>query len=94
MLPWRGGEVEVEDAATADYAGLDIVLFSAGKQTSMALAPKVAAAGAVVIDNSSAWRMDPEVPLVVAEVNPHAPATGPRASSPTPTAPPWPRCRC
>lgn len=72
VLPWRGAEVEVEDAATADYAGLDIVLFSAGKQTSLALAPKAAAAGAVVIDNSSAWRGDPEVPLVVAEVNPHA----------------------
>ena len=66
------GDVVVEDAATADYAGLDIVLFSAGGTTSKELAPKVAAAGAVVIDNSSAWRMDPEVPLVVAEVNGHA----------------------
>jgi len=72
VLPWRGTEVVVEDAATADYAGLDIVLFSAGKQTSRELAPRVAEAGAVVIDNSSAWRMDPEVPLVVTEVNPHA----------------------
>ncbi|NUT33606.1 MAG: aspartate-semialdehyde dehydrogenase [Hamadaea sp.] len=71
-LPWGDGEITVEDAATADYAGLDIVLFSAGKTTSLALAPKVAAAGAVVIDNSSGWRMDPEVPLVVSEVNPHA----------------------
>ena len=71
-LPWGDGEVTVEDAATADYRGLDIALFSAGKQTSLSLAPKVAAAGAVVIDNSSAWRMDPEVPLVVSEVNPHA----------------------
>jgi aspartate-semialdehyde dehydrogenase len=70
-LPWRGKEVEVEDAATANYAGLDIVLFSAGASTSRSLAPKVAAAGAVVIDNSSAWRMDPQVPLVVSEVNPH-----------------------
>ena len=61
--------IEVEDAATADYAGLDIVFFSAGGSTSRALAPKVAAAGAVVIDNSSAWRGDPAVPLVVAEVN-------------------------
>jgi aspartate-semialdehyde dehydrogenase len=71
-LPWRGGEIVVEDAATADYAGLDIVFFSAGGATSKELAPRVAAAGAVVIDNSSAWRGDPEVPLVVAEVNPHA----------------------
>ena len=71
-LTWQGTQVVVEDAATADYAGLDIVLFSAGKGTSKELAPTVAAAGAVVIDNSSAWRMDPEVPLVVSEVNPHA----------------------
>ncbi|HLT09978.1 MAG TPA: aspartate-semialdehyde dehydrogenase, partial [Micromonosporaceae bacterium] len=71
-LDWKGQEVTVEDAATADYAGLDIVLFSAGKATSKELAPRVAAQGAVVIDNSSAWRMDPDVPLVVAEVNPHA----------------------
>ncbi len=71
-LPWHGGEVTVEDAATADYRGLDIVLFSAGKGSSKEYAPKVAEAGAVVIDNSSAWRMDPEVPLVVAEVNPDA----------------------
>ncbi|AKG42127.1 aspartate-semialdehyde dehydrogenase [Streptomyces xiamenensis] len=77
-LPWQGGEVTVEDAATADYSGLDIVLFSAGKATSRALAEKVAAAGAVVIDNSSGWRMDPEVPLVVSEVNPHAIADRPK----------------
>jgi aspartate-semialdehyde dehydrogenase len=77
-LPWGGGEVMVEDAATADFGGLDIVLFSAGKTTSLALAPKVAAAGATVIDNSSAWRMDPQVPLVVAEVNPHAAADRPK----------------
>ncbi|PYC87744.1 aspartate-semialdehyde dehydrogenase [Streptomyces tateyamensis] len=77
-LPWQGGEVTVEDASTADYAGLDIVIFSAGGATSKALAPKVAAAGAVVIDNSSAWRRDPEVPLVVAEVNPHAIADRPK----------------
>ena len=61
--------VVVEDAATADYAGLDVVLFSAGGTTSRALAAKVAAAGAIVIDNSSAFRSDPEVPLVVPEVN-------------------------
>jgi len=77
-LGWRGGEVVVEDAATADYEGLDIVLFSAGGATSKELAPKVAAAGAVVIDNSSAWRMDPGVPLVVAEVNGHAAADRPK----------------
>ena len=77
-LPWQGTEITVEDAATADYRGLDIVLFSAGKQTSRELAPRVAAAGAVVIDNSSAWRMDPNVPLVVAEVNPEAAATRPK----------------
>ena len=68
----------VEDAATADYSGLDIVLFSAGKGTSRELAPRVAEAGAVVIDNSSALRMDPQVPLVVAEVNPHAAADRPK----------------
>ena len=61
--------VVIEDAALADYAGLDIVLFSAGGDTSRALAAKVAAAGAIVIDNSSAFRSDPEVPLVVPEVN-------------------------
>ena len=64
--------VTVEDASTADYTGLDIVLFSAGGATSRALAEKVASQGAVVIDNSSAWRGDPEVPLVVSEVNAHA----------------------
>jgi aspartate-semialdehyde dehydrogenase len=70
--------VTVEDAATADYTGLDIVLFSAGGATSRALAEKVAAQGAVVIDNSSAWRKDPDVPLVVSEVNPHAIADRPK----------------
>ncbi|MEM9609474.1 MAG: aspartate-semialdehyde dehydrogenase [Actinomycetota bacterium] len=69
QLPWKDGEVEVEDAATADYSGLDLALFSAGAGTSRELAPVVAAAGAVVVDNSSAWRMHPEVPLVVPEVN-------------------------
>ncbi|KQV19100.1 MULTISPECIES: aspartate-semialdehyde dehydrogenase [unclassified Kitasatospora] len=77
-LPWQDGEVTVEDAETADYSGLDIVIFSAGGSTSKALAPKVAAAGAVVIDNSSAWRGDPEVPLVVSEVNPDAIANRPK----------------
>src|SRR5690606_35655042 len=70
-LPWKGGEVTVEDAETASYEGLDLALFSAGKTASLALAPRVAAAGATVIDNSSGWRMDPDVPLVVPEVNAH-----------------------
>jgi len=77
-LPWGGGEVTVEDAATADYRGLDIVLFSAGKASSLEYGPRVAEAGAVVIDNSSAYRMDPDVPLVVAEVNPEAAARRPK----------------
>jgi aspartate-semialdehyde dehydrogenase len=70
-LPWGDTEIVVEDAATADYKGLDIALFSAGASTSRDLAPQVAAAGVTVIDNSSAWRMDPDVPLVVPEVNEH-----------------------
>src|SRR5215470_4426406 len=77
-IPWRDGEVIVEDAATADFRGLDIALFSAGKLSSKELAPRVAEAGAVVVDNSSAWRMDPEVPLVVSEVNPDAARHRPR----------------
>ncbi|WP_031085280.1 aspartate-semialdehyde dehydrogenase [Streptomyces sp. NRRL WC-3549] len=71
-ITYEGTDVTVEDASTADYSGLDIVLFSAGGATSKALAEKVAAQGPVVIDNSSAWRKDPEVPLVVSEVNPQA----------------------
>ena len=71
-LDWNGNSIEVEDAAAASYSGLDIVLFSAGGTTSKALALRVAEAGPVVIDNSSAWRMDPQVPLVVAGVNDHA----------------------
>lgn len=77
-LPWRGTEVIVEDAASADPSGIDIALFSAGGGTSKSLAPRYAAAGAVVIDNSSAWRMDPDVPLVVSEVNPDALASIPK----------------
>lgn len=69
-LPWQGRDITVEDAATADVAGLDIALFSAGATSSRELAPRFAAAGVTVIDNSSAFRMDPDVPLVVAEVNP------------------------
>ncbi|OBK02582.1 aspartate-semialdehyde dehydrogenase [Mycobacterium sp. 1245852.3] len=68
-LEFRGQEIEVEDAATADPSGLDIALFSAGKAMSLVQAPRFAAAGVTVIDNSSAWRKDPDVPLVVSEVN-------------------------
>ncbi|MCW2663242.1 MAG: aspartate-semialdehyde dehydrogenase [Mycobacterium sp.] len=68
-LEFRGQEIEVEDAATADPSGLDIAVFSAGKTTSLVQAPRFAAAGVTVIDNSSAWRKDPDVPLVVSEVN-------------------------
>jgi aspartate-semialdehyde dehydrogenase len=68
-LGFRGQEIEVEDAATADPSGLDIALFSAGKTMSLVQAPRFAAAGVTVIDNSSAWRKDPDVPLVVSEVN-------------------------
>jgi aspartate-semialdehyde dehydrogenase len=69
-LPWQDGEITVEDAALADPSGLDIALFSSGATSSRELAPRFAAAGVTVIDNSSAFRMDPDVPLVVSEVNP------------------------
>ena len=69
-LPFGDTEITVEDSATADFGGLELALFSNGKTASLEFAPRVAAAGAVVVDNSSAWRMDPEVPLVVSEVNP------------------------
>jgi len=71
-LPWRDQDITVEDVATADLSGIDIALFSAGGGTSKEHAPRFAAAGAIVVDNSSAWRRDPQVPLVVSEVNPHA----------------------
>ncbi|GAA3760636.1 aspartate-semialdehyde dehydrogenase [Microbacterium kribbense] len=71
-VDFGGHTIIVEDIAEADPAGIDIALFSAGATGSRAHAPRFAAAGAIVIDNSSAWRMDPEVPLVVSEVNPHA----------------------
>jgi aspartate-semialdehyde dehydrogenase len=71
-LPFRGEDIVVEDATTADPTGLDIAIFSAGATTSKAQAPRFAAAGVLVIDNSSGFRMDPDVPLVVSEVNPHA----------------------
>jgi len=69
-LPFGDREVVVEDVATADPAGLDIAIFSAGATLSKEQAPRFAEAGVIVVDNSSGWRMDPEVPLVVAEVNP------------------------
>src|SRR3954447_19117600 len=68
-LPWGDEAITVEDAALADPHGLDVALFSAGATSSRELAPKFVAAGVTVIDNSSAWRMDPDVPLVVSEVN-------------------------
>lgn len=68
-LPFRGAEIVVEDAETADPTGLDIALFSAGGAMSRVQAPRFAAAGVTVIDNSSAWRKDPDIPLVVSEVN-------------------------
>ena len=70
VLPFGDREVVVEDAAEADPAGLDIAVFSAGATTSRAQAQRFAEAGVVVVDNSSAWRMDPDVPLIVSEVNP------------------------
>lgn len=69
-LPWGKTQVTVEDAETADPTGLDLALFSAGGASSKVLAPRFAACGVTVIDNSSAWRMDPDVPLIVSEVNP------------------------
>lgn len=71
-LDFKGQKIVVEDTATADPSGLDVALFSAGGSTSKEYAPKYAAAGVTVVDNSSAWRSDPEVPLVVSEVNPEA----------------------
>lgn len=71
-LPFKGRQITVEDVATADISGIDIALFSAGATGSKAHALRFAEAGAIVIDNSSGWRMDPEVPLVVSEVNPEA----------------------
>jgi len=72
VLPFGDREITVEDAMTADPTGLDIALFSAGATTSRALAQKFADAGVIVVDNSSAFRKDPAIPLVVAEVNPEA----------------------
>ncbi|EYT56924.1 aspartate-semialdehyde dehydrogenase [Dietzia sp. UCD-THP] len=80
-LPFRGEDIVVEDtAATTDeeLAGIDIALFSAGGTMSKEQAPRFAAASAVVVDNSSAWRKDPDVPLVVSEVNPEAAQSPPK----------------
>ena len=70
VLPFGGRDITVEDTATADFAGIDLALMSAGATTSREYAPKLVQAGAVVVDNSSAWRKDADVPLVVSEVNP------------------------
>ncbi|WP_196716949.1 aspartate-semialdehyde dehydrogenase [Actinomyces trachealis] len=78
VLDFCGAKVEVEDVATADFAGIDVAIFSAGGAASKEYAPSFAAAGAVVVDNSSAWRKNPDVPLVVAEVNPEALAERPK----------------
>jgi len=77
-LPWAGDDVEVEDAEKADWTGLDLALVSVGKGASRELSPRMAAAGAIVVDNSSAWRMDPDVPLIVPEANAHALADIPK----------------
>jgi aspartate-semialdehyde dehydrogenase len=84
----------VEDAATADLSGIDLALCSAPASVSRLLAPRLAAAGAIVIDNSSAWRMDPDVPLVVPEANAGRAGPSPRGLWPIPTAPPWWPSRC
>jgi aspartate-semialdehyde dehydrogenase len=70
QLPWGDVDITVEDVETADLSGVDIAIFSAGATASRAHAPRFVDAGAVVVDNSSAWRTDPAVPLVVSEVNP------------------------
>lgn len=72
QIDFKGTPITVEDTATADPTGLDVALFSAGGSTSKEFAPVFAAAGVTVVDNSSAWRNDPQVPLVVSEVNPEA----------------------
>ena len=77
-LPFGDTDVVVEDVATADPAGLDIAIFSAGATLSKEQAPRFAEAGVIVVDNSSGWRMDPEVPLVVAEVNPEETVNPPK----------------
>ncbi|MDY7001606.1 MAG: aspartate-semialdehyde dehydrogenase, partial [Thermodesulfobacteriota bacterium] len=70
LLPFKGGDLIVEELTKDSFAGVDLALFSAGGDTSKKFAPAAAAAGCVVVDNSNAWRMEPDVPLVVPEVNP------------------------
>ena len=77
-LAWGDEQIVIEDAETADPTGLDIALFSAGATMSRVQAPRFAAAGVTVIDNSSAWRSDPDVPLIVSEVNGHLAKTPPK----------------
>jgi aspartate-semialdehyde dehydrogenase len=72
LLHWRGSEIAVEVLNENSFRGIDFALFSAGSETSREYAPIARDAGAVVIDNSSAWRMDPDIPLIVPEVNPGA----------------------
>jgi aspartate-semialdehyde dehydrogenase len=67
---WKAGVIKCEDIAQFDFSTVDVVLMSAGKTVSKEWSPKIGRAGPIVIDNSSAWRMDPDVPLIVPEVNP------------------------
>lgn len=69
-VSFKGQQISVAETQPDAFAGIDIVLGAADNDTALAMAPAIAAAGAVFIDNSSAFRMDPQVPLVVAEVNP------------------------
>jgi aspartate-semialdehyde dehydrogenase len=71
-LDFRGESIAVEELTESSFKGVDVALFSAGGGISEKFAPLAAKDGCVAIDNSSAWRMDPEVPLVVPEINPHA----------------------
>lgn len=71
LLKFKGQDIPVETLKEESFKGIDIALFSAGAERSKIWAPVAAKSGCVVIDNSSQWRMDPEVPLVVPEVNPH-----------------------
>src|SRR6202050_2487023 len=86
-LPWGDTEITVEDAATADLSGIDFALCSAPAAVSRELAPRLAAAGATVIDNSSAWRLDPDVPLVVPEANADALRSIPKGIVANPNCP-------
>ena len=95
-MRFRGEELPVTELTEQSFAGVDIALFSAGGSISKAFAPAVAAAGAVMIDNSSAFRMNPDVPLVVPEINPQAAAThkgviaNPNCSTIIAAVPLWP----